>query len=188
MMCVSYMAHLCAMMISPGIFFFFFQNFFSGFLGGQKGKKWSKMKKNSVCCTPYLWNHTSYDCYLWYTFVNDISRCFFNFKILIFWVVRGPKWQNFLSAAPYILGTIYHVILIYDTHVSFFFSFKMLIFGIIRGVVKGQKIAKNDKKFCPSHSVSQEPNIIWLWFMVCIYKMMISPIFFIFQNFDFGVL
>ena len=103
------------------------------------------MKKNSVCCTPYLWNHTSYDCYLWYTFVNDISRCFFNFKILIFWVVRGPKWQNFLSAAPYILGTIYHVILIYGTHVSFFFfPFKMLIFGIIRG---GGKRAKNSQKW-----------------------------------------
>ena len=28
----------------------------------------------------YLWNHTSYDCHLWYT-------C----KILIFWVVKGLK-------------------------------------------------------------------------------------------------
>ena len=78
------------MIISPG-FFSVFQNF--GFLGckaakmvqngvmgckgaknGQKmikkGKKLSKMIKNSVCCTPYLKNHTLYDCHLWYTFVK----------------------------------------------------------------------------------------------------------------------
>ena len=39
------------------------------------------------------------------------------------------------------------------------------------------------QKFCLSHSVSQEPYI-WLWFLVHMCKMMISPaIFFIFQNF-----
>ena len=47
---------------------------------------------------------------------------FFNFKILIFQVVRGaertkngPKWQKVLSLAPYISGTIYHMIFIYGT-------------------------------------------------------------------------
>ena len=69
----------------------------------------------------------------------------------------------------------------------FFVFFKILIFRIIR--VKGWKKDKkwpNYKKFCLSHSVSQEPYIIWLWFLVHMCKMMISPAnFFIFQNFDF---
>ena len=47
---------------------------------------------------------------------------FFNFKILIFLVVRGLKGQKMtqklLSVTPYISGTIYHMIYIYGTHVS----------------------------------------------------------------------
>ena len=47
--------------------------------------------------------------------------------------------------------------------------------------LKGQKTVHNDKKFCLSHSISQEPYIIWLWFLVHMCKMMISPVnFFIF--------
>ena len=47
-------------------------------------------------------------------------------------------------------------------------------------------MAQNDKRFCLSHSVSQEPYIIWLWFLVHMCKMIISPAnFFTFQNFDF---
>ena len=32
------------------------------------------------------------------------------------------------------------------------------------GCLKGQKMAQNDKKFCLSHSQSQELYIIWLWY------------------------
>ena len=49
---------------------------------------------------------------------------FFNVKILIFQVVKGLKGQkmtqnveNFCFFAPYISGTIYHMIFIYGTHV-----------------------------------------------------------------------
>ena len=38
--------------------------------GGGKGKKWPKMTKIFVCLTPYLRNHTSYDCGFWYTCVK----------------------------------------------------------------------------------------------------------------------
>ena len=42
---------------------------------------------------------------------------------------------------------------------------------------------QNDKTFCLSHSVSQEPYIIWLWFLMHMCKIMISPAnFFVFQN------
>ena len=76
--------------------------------------------------------------------------------------------------------------------IYFFFFFKSLIFRIIsgrKGVLKGHKMTQNDKQFCLSRSISQEPSIIWLWFLVHMCKMMISLAnFFIFQNFDFGVL
>ena len=41
----------------------------------------------------------------------------------------------------------------------FFQFFKILIFRVDRGV-KGQKMAQNDKKFCLSHLIFQEPYII----------------------------
>ena len=44
--------------------------------------------------------------------------------------------------------------------------------------VKGQKTNQNDKKFCLSCSISQEPYIIWLSFMVHLCKMTISPVVF----------
>ena len=46
-------------------------------------------------------------------------------------------------------------------------------------------MAQNDKKL--SHSISQEVYIIWLWFLVLMCKMMISPYkFFISSNFWFS--
>ena len=67
----------------------------------------------------------------------------------------------------------------------FFHFFKIFIFWIVRGV-KVQKIVQNDNKLCPSHSISQEPYITWLSFMVHLCKMIISPagFFSFFQNFD----
>ena len=47
---------------------------------------------------------------------------------------------------------------------SFFFLFWFCwLLGV--GKVKWQKMAQNDKKFCLSHSVSQELYLIWLWFL-----------------------
>ena len=52
------------------------------------------------------------------------SGVFFIVKSLIFQVVKGltrakngPKCQKYLSVAPYISGTIYHMIFIYGTDV-----------------------------------------------------------------------
>ena len=53
---------------------------------------------------------------------------------------------------------------------------KLWFFGLLGGGIKRQKITtRNDKKFCLSSSVSQEPYIIWLSFMVHMCKMIISP-------------
>ena len=84
-----------------------------------------------------------------------------------------------------------HMIVIYVTPVwnenifRWFFIFsKFWFFGLLGGV-KGRKTIENDKIFL-LHSISQEPCIIWLSFMVHICKMIISSgVFFIFQNFDF---
>ena len=65
-----------------------------------------------------------------------------------------------------------------------FIFFKMLIFWIVRQV-KGQKMVQHEKK-CLSHSISQEPFIIWLSFVVHKCKMIISlGLCFIFSKFWF---
>ena len=175
---------MCKMIISPSVFFIFSKSWFFGFLDGKSAKncpKWQKI----LCHAPYLRNHISYDCHLWYTCVN-------------FLVIRGVKGQKMvqndkkicplclISQGPYIIWLSFMVQMckmIISPVV--FFNFKILIFWVVRGL-KGQKMAQNDKKFCLSHSVSQEPYIIWLWFLVHMCKMIISPAtFFIFQNFDF---
>ena len=67
-----------------------------------------------------------------------------------------------------------------------FLIFSKFWFSELLEGVKGQKMAQNDKKFHPSHSVSQESNIMWLWFLVHTCKMIISPLlFFIFSKFWF---
>ena len=60
---------------------------------------------------------------------------------------------------------------------KFFSVFKFLIFWVVRGV-KGQKMVQNDKTFCLSCSISQEPYIIWLLLMLHMCKMIISLAFF----------
>ena len=81
----------------------------------------------------------------------------------------------------HVSGTVYHMIIIFGHLckmiiflVDFFHFLKILIFRIFRGE-KGEKIAQNDKRFFLSHSLSQEPYIIWLSFMVHMCKMIISP-------------
>ena len=134
--------------------------------------------------------------------LNDIARCFFNFKILIFRLVKRLKGQkmaqsdknscllHFIFQEPCIIylhlwyTCIYKRIIYPGIFFIFFFWFLGSLGG--GGVVKGWKVAQNDKKLCLSHSVSQEPYIIWLWYMVHMCEMMISPEKnFIFQNFDF---
>ena len=68
-------------------------------------------------------------------------------------MTKNPKWQKIMSVTLHISRTIYHVIVIYDTHVSndnisrllFHFS-KTLIFWVVRGV-KRQKNGPKWQKF-----------------------------------------
>ena len=60
---LSFLVHIFKMIISPCILIF-------EVVRGLKGEKWHKMTKNSICCTPYLRNYTSYDHHLWCTYVK----------------------------------------------------------------------------------------------------------------------
>ena len=55
---LSFMLHLCKMIISPGLFFSFSKFWFFGLLGGKMAKSSPKLTKNSVHHTSYLRNHT----------------------------------------------------------------------------------------------------------------------------------
>ena len=67
---LSFMVHMCKIIISPDSFFIFSKFWFFGLLGGLKCKKWSKMTKHSVHDAPYLRNKTPFDCHLWSTCVK----------------------------------------------------------------------------------------------------------------------
>ena len=70
---------------------------------------------------------------------------------------------------------------------AFFIFSKFWFSGLLWGGVKGQKMALNYKKVCLAYSLSQEPHLIWLSFLVHMCKMMIFPgIFFIFSKFWFS--
>ena len=158
-------------------------------------------KKKSVCCIWYLSNHISYDCHLWYTCVNNISRSFFHlFKILIFWIVSRVKGQKIAQnykknsvmtcSAWYIknhtswLPSLVHKCkIILSPGIFLFFQ----NFGFLGGE-EGQR-AKNGPKWqrlCPLHFISQEPYIIWPWFVVYICKRIMSAgVFYFFPNLNF---
>ena len=124
--------------------------------------------------------------------IYDISRSFFHFfKILIFQVVSEIKGQNMaqndkifcllhsISQEPYILwlSFVVHKCKVMIFPGVFFNFFKILIFRVV-SAIKGQKMARNDKKLCLLHSISQEPYMIWLVFVLHKCKMIIFLGFF----------
>ena len=89
---------------------------YSGSLGERKkGNKWHKMTKTFFCLTPYLRNHTSYDCNFWCTCVKwYLQQLFSFFKVLIFGVfkgIKGKKWPKIRNwKIIRISGTVDHII------------------------------------------------------------------------------
>ena len=93
----SFMVHLCKMIISPGVFFFFSKSWFSGLLKGVKGQKIVQNVKKfcllrSISQGPYI---------IWSSFV--VRKCrmmispggfFMFFKILIFQIFRRVKGEK----------------------------------------------------------------------------------------------
>ena len=127
---LSLTVHLCKMMISLGVLFIFSKFWFFGLLVGDRGVKGQKMiqnEKNSICHTPYLRNHISYDFDLWYFMCKMIISPGFIFIFSKIWfsgllgghkkVNKSPKWQKILSVPLDISGAIHHMIVICGTQV-----------------------------------------------------------------------
>ena len=123
--------------------------------------------------------------------ISRVFFLFFNFiKIVIFWVVRwikgqknGLKWEKIHSVTVHISGTIHHMIFIYafmvytNDNISRIFFFFFLFFSVRWWYLqaffqifdfseKKQKTVQNEKRFCQLNSISQEPYITWLSFVV----------------------
>ena len=159
------------------------------------------MTKNFVHHGPYLRNHASCDCHLWYLCKMVISPGgFFIFiKFGFFGLLgrkKGKKWpkmksNTYIRYTPDLRNCIAYDHDFWHTCVKWWYLqtfvsvFKILIFQAVMGV-KVQKMVQNDQKFCLSCSISQELYIIWLSFMVHMCKIIISPgAFFIFSKFWF---
>ena len=112
---------------------------------------------------------------------------------------KPKKTKNFVCCTLYFRNHISYDLYLWYTcmykriippNIFFHLLSKFWFLGSLEsvGVVIGQKMAENDKKFCLSHCMSQEPYIIWLWFLVYMCKMMISPAnFLFFKILIFGV-
>ena len=100
----------------------------------------------------------------------------------------GKPWLNvkwYISRVFLIFSKFWFSDLLTNNISKCYFIFSKFLFdGLLVG--KMEKMAQNDKKSCLSHSVSQKLYIIWLWFLVHMCKMFISPaIYFIFSKFLF---
>ena len=134
-----------------------------------KGQK--KVQNDKKLCPLHSISEVPY--IMWLSFM--VHMCFFSFfQILIFPVVIGVKGQKmvqndkkfcpsrFRSQEPYIiwLSFMTHLCKIIISLGIFSIFSKFWFFGLLGGWgVKGQKMVQNNKKFCQSCSIFQEPYI-----------------------------
>ena len=165
----------------------------------KNGPKWQKIMLITLHISETIqnmiviyWAHKQNDNFSWCFFVFHFSKFWF------FWIGRGlsgKKWSR-ITKNPVFQAPNLRNHLSYDCHLwhtckmiiypgIFFHFLKILIFWVVREV-KGQKTVQDDKIFSLLQSISQEPYIIWLLFMVRICQMIISlGVFLIFWKFCF---
>ena len=164
-----------------------------------RGVKMQKMVQNDIKISLLQVSQEPY--IMWLSFMVHMCKMispgfFFVFSKFWFFGWEGKKWSRMTKHSVcrgYLRNhTSYDCHLWYTCvkwylQVFFCHFFKILIFWVVRGV-KGKKTVQNDKKFCSLHSMSQEPYIMWLSFVVHTCKMIISSgLFFIFSKFWFSV-
>ena len=108
---------------------------------------------------------------------------------------NSSKWQKFLSVVIYSAQYINNHISWWSfvvhkckmiIHLGIFFIFSKFWFYGLLGESKSKTKSQNYKNLCPLHFISQEPYIIWPWFMVYICKRIIfAGTFYTFPNFNF---
>ena len=142
------------------------------------GKKWSKASKNFAWRAQYfriIHNVIFIYCTSFMVLVCKMTVSpgviFIFFKILfsgIYCLSRS------ISKEWYISSFVVHKWKMIISPGIFFYFFKILIFWVVRRV-KRQMMAQNDKKLRPLDFISQEPYMIWSWFLVHICKRIICP-------------
>ena len=145
---------------------------------GKWAKNWSKLRKKSVCCTPYLSSHRSYNFYLWY-------KCVYWYYLHEFLSFFFKKFHLLclISQKLYIIWSsfVVHKCKMIICAGAFFIFSKFWFFGLF-GESKDKKW-QNDKSICLLHFISQELYIIWSWFMLHMCKRIIYPgAFYIFSK------
>ena len=166
----------------------------------KNGLKWQKTLSVALHISGTM--HHMIIIYVTHVCKDNISRIFLHyFKILIYGVnsvVKGQKMvqndNNYVCHTPYLRKHTLYILWWFLVHIckmmaspdTLFIFWRFWFYGLLgEGGSKCKKMALNDKKICLT-SLSQEPYLIWLWFLVHMCKMMISPaIFFIFSKFWF---
>ena len=116
-------------------------------------------KRFFLLCLVYQEPYIIWLSFMLHLFKMIVSPGIFSFFQKIFFLVSGVKGGKMVQMTKK------------------FLSVALQILGVIRGC-KREKLVQNAKKLCLGHSIFQETYIIWLSFMVEIWKMMISPGFF----------
>ena len=163
------------MILRPGVFFTFSKCWFSGLLGGGGGNRAKNSPKWQTMSV--VLNISGY--IIWSLFVVHMCKMiispgvffyyhYYFFKVLIFWVVRrvkGQKWPKMTKNS--VLCTLY-----LRNHASYDLDLWYTCY------TKNNPKWQND-----SNSISAELFFIWLWLLVHMCKLMISPAFFFFFHF-----
>ena len=154
---LSFMLHLCKMIIFPGNFFIFSKFWFFGLLAGKSAKN-SPKGQNILSVALPIWGTIHHMTVIYICKMIISSDVFFILKILIFLVCRGIKRQKTvqndkkLSVTLHISGTIISfMVQMCETIISpvVFFSVKIVIFQVVKW--KGKKSGRK--------SVQKKPTV-----------------------------
>ena len=127
----SFMVHRCKM-VSPGVFFSFFQNF--NFKRAKDSPKWQKILSVMLLISGII--HQMIVIYGTLVQDDDFSGCFFHFsKILILQVVRGSKMRKNCQSGsipqePYVIWFSFMLHMCKMISPVFLRFFEMLILGV----------------------------------------------------------
>ena len=168
-MWLSFMVHLCKMIISSGFFFHFRKILIFWVVRGVKGQK--KVQNEKTFCPSCSISYEPY--IIWLSFMETMCEMYI-FMFSKLWISRsiagGIKGQksvqndktlclpHSISQEPYIIWLPFRLHMckmIISTGIIFMFS-KFWFSGSIAGRVKWQKSVGNDKKLCLPHSISLE--------------------------------
>ena len=107
----AFMVHLCKMMFFKILIFWVVRGRGWGGEEGWRAKNGPKWQKNSVCITPYLRNHTLYDCGFWHTcvkwwYLQQLFSFFQNF-VFFFGFLGSKRAKNYPNLPNSVCQALY---------------------------------------------------------------------------------